>query len=159
MTRKIASTCFAAMFGLAIVNVSAQTPPQQPQTPTSAPQASAMDHAGKMNKLTGCVQAGTDANSYQLSNIKKGHKMEGATASNESTPAMAPSDKAGKNVTLKTSSGVDLAAHVGHTVEVSGNWAAASADASSTAGSMAGAKEFTVTSVKMVSATCSAGTN
>ena len=35
----------------------------------------------------------------------------------------APADAAGKNVKLTAASGVDLAAHVGHTVEVTGGWA------------------------------------
>ncbi len=70
--------------------------------------------------------------------------------------AAAPADAASKNVKLTAASGVDLAAHVGHTVEVSGSWAK-SGDASASAAPMA--KEFTVKNVKMVSSTCSAGTN
>ena len=170
MTRKIAAGCFAAMFGLA-VSAGAQTPstpqtpspstpstPSSPSTPTASPtnpypsaQAPMAEHAGKEMKLTGCVQAGTSASSFELTNVKKG--MEHAN------PSAAPADAASKNVKLTTAAGVDLAAHVGHTVEVSGSWAKSpsSGDASASAAPMA--KEFTVKNVKMVSSTCSAGTN
>jgi hypothetical protein len=179
MTRKIAAGCFAAMFGLA-VSAGAQTPstpqtpsPSTPSTPSSpsspssptnpypSSQAPSADRAGKESKITGCVAAGTSASSFELTNVKKGES--GATAS--ATPA----DAASKNVKLTAASGVDLAAHVGHTVEVTGSWAksgdSASAPASPSASapgasaSAGMAKEFTVKNVKMVSSTCSAGTN
>ena len=164
MTRKIAAGCFAAMFGLA-VSAGAQTPttPQtpppatpSPSSPTASPtnpypsaQAPAMDRAGKEMKITGCVQAGTSASSFELTNIKKGMHHDAAAT------AAAPADAASKNVKLTAGSGVDLAAHVGHTVEVAGTWAKPAADAA--AAPMA--KEFTVNNVKMVSSTCTTGTN
>jgi hypothetical protein len=182
MTRKIAAGCFAAMFGLA-VSAGAQTPstpqtpsPSTPSTPSSpspstpssptnpypSSQSQTAERGGKEAKLTGCIQAGTSASSFELTNIKKG-------ASEHSAPAAgAAADAASKNVKLTAASGVDLAAHVGHTVEVSGSWSkagdspsaapsAASPSASSSASGMG--KEFTVKNVKMVSSTCSAGTN
>jgi hypothetical protein len=175
MTRKIATGCFAAILGLA-VSAGAQTP-SNPQTPPSTPstpspstpstptnpypsaQAPAADRAGKDSKdmkLTGCVQAGTSASSFELTNIKKGMHEPSASAA----PAAAT---ASKNVKLTAASGVDLAAHVGHTVEVSGSWAKSgdspSAASPSASPSGSGGKEFTVSNVKMVSSTCSAGTN
>ena len=131
MTRKIAAGCFAAMFGLA-VSAGAQTPstpqtpppatpstPSSPSTPTASPtnpypsaQAPAADRAGKEMKLTGCVQAGTSASSFELTNIKKGD------ARRRRRPAAPAAATASKNVKLTAASGVDLAAHVGHTVEV-----------------------------------------
>ena len=170
MTRKIAAGCFAAMFGLA-VSAGAQTPsnPSTPQTPPSTPPSTPSpstpssptnpypsaqaDKAGKEVKLTGCIQAGTSASSFELTNIKKGD-----------SPSAAAGGAASKNVKLTAGSGVDLAAHVGHTVEVSGTWAksgdtpSAASPSASAAGS-AMAKELTVSNVKMVSSTCSAGTN
>ena len=102
-------------------------------------------------KITGCVQAGTSASSFELTNVKKG--MDHAA------PSAAPADAASKNVKLTTAAGVDLAAHVGHTVEVSGSWAkSGDAAASPSASAAPMAKEFTVKNVKMVSSTCSAGT-
>jgi hypothetical protein len=174
MTRKIAAGCFAAMFGLA-VSAGAQTPttpqtpsPSTPSSPSQPPPASptnpypsstspSADRAGKEMKITGCIQAGTSASSFELTNVKKG-------AGDAPSAAASPSaDTASKNVKLTPASGVDLAAHVGHTVEVSGSWAksgdspSSAAPAASPSGS--GAKEFTVKNVKMVSSTCSAGTN
>lgn len=170
MTRKIAVGCFAAMFGLA-VSAGAQTPsnpssPQTPSTPSSpstpstptnpypSAQAPMAEHAGKEMKITGCVQAGTSASSFELTNVKKGMKHD--------APAAGAADTASKNVKLTAGSGVDLAAHVGHTVEVSGSWAKAGGDsaaAPAASASGSGAKEFTVSNVKMVSSTCSTGTN
>ena len=174
MTRKIAGTCFAAVLGFAL-SAAAQTPPASPQTPTtpqsaptspypssqSADKADKMDH-GKSSKLTGCVQSGTTAGTFELSNIKKGAKSDSMSAS--------ASDSSSKTVKLVAAAGVDLTQHVGHQVEVSGSWnKAASADAApatppasadaSSASSSKGGSEFNVTDVKMVSATCSAGTN
>jgi hypothetical protein len=174
MTRKIAAGCFAAMFGLA-VSAGAQTPsspqtpspstpstpsPSTPSTPTNpypSAQAPSADRAGKEMKLTGCIQAGTSASSFELTNVKKGDSPSAAASS---APAAAT---ASKNVKLTAASGVDLAAHVGHTVEVSGSWAMAgdspSAASPSASASGSAAKEFSVKNVKMVSSTCSAGTN
>lgn len=140
MTRKIASTCVAALFGFALT-ASAQTPPSappaDPQAPPSAAAPMPQDHMmAKGKKMTGCVQAGTEAGSFELTNVK------GKADSAEK-----------KSVKLAAAPGVDLAAHVGHTVELSGAWAPAAAAAA------ADAKAFSVTNVKMVSATCSTGTN
>jgi len=190
MTRKIAAGCFAAMFGLA-VTAGAQTPstpqtpsPSTPATPSSpsqppasptspypSSQSASHDKAGKEMKITGCVQAGTSASSFELTNVKKGMgDSASASASSSASPsasASASGDMASKNVKLTAASGVDLAAHVGHTVEVTGSWAK-SGDTSSASPSAAspsaspsgsGGKEFTVKNVKMVSSTCSAGTN
>lgn len=149
MTRKIASTCVAAIFGFALT-AAAQTPPPSappadPQTPPSAsapmPQDQPSAKAGK--ELTGCVQAGTEAGSFELTNVKgKGDS----------------GDK--KTVKLAAAPGVDLATHVGHTVELSGSWDAGAPSASAPAAAPASdAKAFSVSSVKMVSSTCSTGTN
>jgi hypothetical protein len=116
-------------------------------------------------KLTGCVQAGTSASSFELTNIKKGmHDSPSASSSSPSSaPGAAGAATASKNVKLTAASGVDLAAHVGHTVEVTGSWAMAgdspSAASPSASASGSSSKEFTVKNVKMVSSTCSAGTN
>jgi hypothetical protein len=171
MTRKIAGTCFAAVLGFAL-SAAAQTPPADPQTPPpSTPQAAPtspypssqsadkMDKAdkGKSSKLTGCVQSGTTAGTFELSNIKKGGKSDSMSAS--------ASDSSSKTVKLVAAAGVDLTQHVGHQVEVTGSWNKDSASASPSASpdasaSASGSKgtEFNVTDVKMVSATCSAGT-
>jgi hypothetical protein len=180
MTRKIAVTCFAALFGFAL-SAAAQSQPTSPQTPPSTPQtaptspypssqSSSMeksDKAGK-NKITGCVQSGTTAGTYELTNIKKGGGHESASASESSASS---SSSSSKSVKLVAAAGVDLSQHVGHQVEVTGSWSPSSSSSSSasssssttppsaSATSSGGDKEFNVTDVKMVSATCSAGTN
>ncbi len=180
MTRKIAVTCFAALFGFAL-SAAAQSQPTSPQTPPSTPQtaptspypssqSSSMeksDKAGK-NKITGCVQSGTTAGTYELTNIKKGGGHESASASESSASS---SSSSSKSVKLVAAAGVDLSQHVGHQVEVTGSWSPSSSSSSATsssssttppsasASSSGGDKEFNVTDVKMVSATCSAGTN
>jgi hypothetical protein len=174
MTRKIAAGCFAAMFGLA-VSAGAQTPPSTPQTPPSTPPSSptqppstptspypssqSADRAGKDTKLTGCIAAGTAAGSFELTNVKKGMPSDAPSAGGAA---------ASKTVKLMASPSVDLQAHVGHTVELSGKWAAGGADSPSASPSTppsagaspsSGGKEFQVSAVKMVSSSCTAGTN
>jgi hypothetical protein len=169
MTRKIAVICFAALLGFALSAAAQQVPKSSPQTPPSTPQAAPAspypsgapqaEHGdkdkGKSSKITGCVQSGTTAGTFELTNIKgKG--------------AMASESSSSKTVKLVAAAGVDLSQHVGHQVEVSGSWNAASPSAAPAGGAPAGGagaasaggeKEFNVTDVKMVSATCSAGTN
>jgi hypothetical protein len=182
MTRKIAGTCFAAVLGFAL-SAAAQQTPSSPQTPPSTtpqtaptspyPSSQASDTSsksdkGKSTKLTGCIQSGTTAGTYELTNIKG----KGSMASSESTPSSttpSSSSSSGKTVKLVAAAGVDLSQHVGHQVEVNGSFGAASASASSSTAPSSAApaasasassdKEFNVTDVKMVSATCSAGTN
>jgi hypothetical protein len=178
MTRKIAGTCLAAVLGFALSAAAQQTPttPQTPPTTTpqtaptspypssqSADQSSKSDKAGKSTTLTGCVQSGTTAGTYELTNIKG----KGSMASSESSSSSASSSK---TVKLVAAAGVDLSQHVGHQVEVKGSMGMGSASASASAPPSAASpsasasassdsKEFNVTDVKMVSATCSAGTN
>lgn len=176
MTRKIAGTCIAAMFGFAVA-AAAQTPPTQPPTdpqqPTMAqPATPDRPSMGKEKKLTGCVQSGTEAGTFELTNIKGKEKdtaSAGATGAAGTAGASASGAMSSKAVKLMASPDVDLASHVGHTVELTGMWSAGAGSSSSststspsesTGGSMAhkgGA--FQVSKVKMVSSTCSTGTN
>jgi hypothetical protein len=157
MTRKIAGTCFAALFGFALT-ATAQTPPSSPTDPQQPPSAAApmpQDHAQmpKAKRLTGCVQSGTEAGTFELTNIKgkSGDAAAGGAAA------------ASKAIKLVAAPGVDLSTHIGHTVELTGAWAAPDASAapaspsSDMKGDMKG--DFAVSKVKMVSSTCSAGTN
>jgi hypothetical protein len=161
MTRKIAGTCIAAMFGFALT-AAAQTPPSQPadpQQPTSMAQPATGDKMsmGKDKKMTGCVQSGTEAGSFELTNVKgKTDKMgaEAAGAAQSAAPAAA------RSVKLMAGPDIDLSTHVGHTVELTGSWSAAGSMAEPSAAPMAHGKgAFNVTKVKMVAATCSSGTN
>jgi len=139
MKNGIIGTCIAAMFGIAIT-ASAQQPPQpQPAQPNPPAAAAPMaDKADKDMKLSGCLKAGTEAGSFELATKKD----------------------AKKNVALAAGTGVDLAAHLNHQIEVTGSWDhAAAAAASDASKSDAAKKKFNVTAVKMVSATCTTGTN
>jgi hypothetical protein len=159
MTRKIAGTCIAAMFGFALT-ASAQTPPADPQQPPSMAQPAPADKSmsSKEKKMTGCVQSGTEAGSFELTNVKgKSDKMgtDPASAAQSAAPAAA------RSVKLMAGPDIDLSTHVGHTVELTGSWSAsaggAMAEPSSPTAHAKGA--FNVTKVKMVAATCSTGTN
>ena len=121
---------------------------------TMAAQEAADKAADKMDKkdksVTGCIQAGTSPGTYMLTNAQP-------AASTDATAA-----KAEMGSIMLSASDVDLAAHVGHKVTVSGSMSgkmkhgdmpkddkAASSDA---AGAMPTLK---VKSVTMVSTSCS----
>lgn len=161
-------TVAAATLGLALT-VSAQQPPQpQPSQPTPPAQAQAMEHSEKAAKLSGCLKAGATAGSFELATGKKA-KMA-PTSADATSPAQPPAStssqaptqdamaRAGsQNVMLSAGSGVDLAPHLNHQVEVNGTWQASMAGAASPDAAKHG-RTFNVTSLKMVSATCTTGT-
>jgi hypothetical protein len=165
MKRTLIGTCAAAALGLALT-ASAQQPPQpqpsQPTPPAQAPAASAAEQPDKATKLSGCLKGGATAGTFELATSKKGKAPATADATSP-TPSQAPAQdamaKAGsRNVMLSAGAGVDLAPHLNHQVELTGMWqqsiaSAASADAAKTG------KTFNVTAVKMVSTTCTTGTD
>jgi hypothetical protein len=136
--------------------------PSSPATPYPSPDS---DRAAKEAKLTGCVQAGTSPGGFELTGVKKGMGENASSASSPSASAGASASGKSGNVKLSTAAGVDLAAQVGHTVEVTGSWRAgdsasspsAAAPAPSASASAGGDKTFQVKSIKMVSSLCSAG--
>lgn len=164
MKRTLAGTCLAAFaaFGL---SVSAQTPSQQPTTPRPDASAPAVSLDREV-KLTGCLKAGAAPGTFELANVKKdkaAKPMADAAGTSQTPPAatQAPKQEAmanagmAKNVTLSAGAGVELAPHVNHQIEVAGSYsAAAGADAAAAKG-----KTFNVTSAKMLSASCTTGTN
>ena len=102
--------------------------------------------------LTGCVARGVAADTYTLAETKK----SATPAADTTTPP---------ELVALTGATVDMSKHVGHSVTVSGSYAKADAvvgtagaekPAAPTAaeGTKKTAKTFTVTSVKMVSASC-----
>ena len=171
MKRTITGTCLAAALGIAL-SASAQQPPQpQPSQPTPPSQGATASLDREM-KLTGCLKASTEAGTFELATSKKDKARGDASAAAQppaSTSSQAPAQDAmasagaSKNVKLVPASGVDLAAHLNHQVEVAGSWGAAAAAAAPAttpdgSGPKAG-KTFSVTAVKMISAACTAGTN
>jgi hypothetical protein len=171
MTRTLIGSCAAAALGFALTASAQQPQPQpQPSQPTPAAQAPAAtaepDHASKLN---GCLKAGMTPGTFELATGKK--DKTAPSSSDAASPAQPPAStssqaptqdamaKAGtRNVKLVLGSGVDLAAHVNHQVELSGSWQQPMASAAGADATKAG-KTFTVTSVKMISATCTAGTD
>jgi hypothetical protein len=175
MARTFVATCAAAVLGVALT-ASAQQPPQpQPSQPTppsqTAPPAQASATLDREVKLSGCLKAGTAPGSFELATGKKDRAARGADATTPAQPPASPSSQAptqdamakaaSANVKLMAKTGVDLAPHLNHQVEVTGTWDAASAGAASAAGGdMAKAgKTLNVSNLKMVSATCTSGTS
>jgi hypothetical protein len=149
MKTTLTGACVAAFAAVALT-ASAQSPAPQTPPPQPTPAPSASVKLDKDVTLTGCIKAGTAPGSFELSNIKKGAATE---------PSLAKDAK----IALSAGAGADLASHVGHTVEVTGTWAAAAAaappSATAPAGEAKAGKALTVSNVKMVSATCTTGTN
>ena len=112
-----------------------------------------MDAAGIT--ITGCVARGTAADTYTLAEVKKGAPV----AADANTPAP---------LVALTGTEVDLSKHVGHSVALTGSFAAPNAaigttgtekpatpaTPAATEDSKKAAKTFTVKSLKMVSPTC-----
>jgi hypothetical protein len=135
-------------------------------TVTAAAQTPAADQpSDKMMKgepvtLTGCV-AETTTGQFSLTNAKMAGKMGADNMPTDKAPAdsMHPAD-----LTYQLSGSTDLKPHVGHKVEVTGSLGklekgptgAMDKDAPATAGAKAMTKAGTlsVTSMKMISATC-----
>ena len=139
--------------------------PQQPtggQQPAKPSQSSTM--AGDKVTYTGCVKPGTAADTWTLENAQVAAKAGAASPSTVGTSGT------GTTLNLDPAATVNLKAHANHKVEVVGTIkpgtgaAGASAGASATAGgassttgaagSSAARQQFSVESVKMVSATC-----
>ena len=148
-----------AMVCLAAALVTAQAPAgdkpaperpaaQQPATPSAPPAPSASAAANKVT-YTGCVKPGTSADSWILENAEA-QKAGGApsTVGTSGTPKM--------TLNLSPAATVDLKPHANHKVEVTGTVSAAKPSADAPAAGAAGAarQQFSVDSVKMVSATC-----
>jgi len=118
MKRVFIGTCIAAACA---VGLSAQ------QTATStAPQSGRQKMGGPMT-LSGCVKAGDTSGTYMLTNVQRGDTGAGSGAAT-TTAGAATSTGGGQGmgrgmgqIMLNAgSSSVDLSAHVGHKVEVTG---------------------------------------
>lgn len=162
--KTLTATIGALSLAVAAGAQSPQTTPQSSQ-PTTSSSSSSQAGSSTMKEgttITGCLKAGSEAGTYELQQAKKDSASSSATSSSSSSASAAAGAAKDDKVTVKAGSGVDLAAHVGHTVELTGSWSSASAgaagDTTSSSASKAG-KTFTATNVKMVSATCTTGTN
>lgn len=153
-----------AMFCLAAALVTAQAPAerpapaadqpaaQQPATPRpTTPPTSAMD-ANKVT-YTGCVKPGTAADTWVLESAEVAQKAGASAPSTVGTSGTAKT-----TLNLDPAATVNLKAHANHKVEVVGTLSpaksGADAPAAGAASSQAARQQFSVETLKMVSATC-----
>ena len=155
-----------AAFCLAATVVAAQAPagekpadnrPAAPAPTAQQPTRPAEPSAMAANKVTytGCVKAGTAADTWVLENAQVAAKAgapESSTVGTAGTPGMA--------FNLDPAATVNVKAHANHKVEIVGTLAPAASGAGApsatagAAGSTAPRQQFKVESLKMVSATC-----
>jgi hypothetical protein len=135
----LAATCMFAMSGLAQSGSSATSSGTQTTT-TEKPSTSTKAQSTKAKTLTGCIEAGSEANEYML---KTGSSKK----------------------PIELISSEDLKAHVGHTVKVTGNWSSEASEKKEMGGGTeqaqhkeaAGERHFKAEKVDMVSDTCTMG--
>ena len=163
------ATATAAFVAASIVAAAAQTPPPTSQTSTPS-RTSSSDNV----TVTGCLQEGSSASSstapadrsasampaFILANATMGSSAgTTSTATTTGTTGTVASSAAGKSYSLDGKDS-DLKKHVGHRIEVTGTMdpSAASnpAGATSTTTSTTPAGKIKVSSIKMISADCSA---
>ena len=178
MKRVFIATCMAAACA---IGLSAQ------QTATSTMPQSGRRMGGPMT-VTGCVKAGDTSGTYMLTNVQRNDSGMGSGATTTggaatTTGGSATGQGMGRGMgQIMLSSGapdVDLSAHVGHKVEVTGTMSggrgrmgsgaatttgaasgstttseAAGATTTAGQGGSRGTRSMTVTSVKMISADC-----
>jgi hypothetical protein len=115
--------------------------------------------------ITGCLRAGETPNSYVLANVKK----DDASTTAAATPSTPPSAAAGTSGSMASEvkligapASLDLSKHVGHTVAITGSWAAAgkssqptgTTGAAGAASPSSSARSFNVKSMTHQSETC-----
>jgi hypothetical protein len=117
--------------------------------------------------VTGCLQAGPDANSYVLNKASKKHESAGAQTTTPSQEAPSEMARAETSYTLSTDDRtVDLKSHVGHRIEVTGTLSsgrhpgtssssAAPGQESQSPGRGQDRQHLKVMSVRMISQSCS----
>jgi hypothetical protein len=195
MKRLLTVSGLAAMFAVGLAAQSTTgtsgTTAQDPQTTTAGQRG-----AGPRT-ITGCLRAGDTAGTYMLTNIEGmggrngatggttagstttgGTTTDATTAAGGTTAGTAGAQGGGRGMNslmLSSESSVDLKAHVGHKIEVTGTVAgggraagatttsgATTTDAGSsttgvsgTQGGRGGMRSMTVTAVKMISDSCS----
>jgi len=178
------AACIAAACA---VGLSAQQTPTTGSASTTTAQSGRQGRMGGPMTLTGCVKAGDTSGTYMLTNVQRndtgmssGSTTTGAGSTTTSGASGATTGQGmGRGMgqlMLNASSDVDLSAHVGHKVEVTGTMARggrgamSSGGATTTAGAETGAasgstagqgrmgrggtRSMNVTSVKMISTEC-----
>lgn len=152
MKKTLASACVILACGVGVITFA--------QTPTAQMDPKPMMKDSSMT-MSGCVAAGMDGKGYLLNNAMSVHKMDMPMAKAPATPAS-------KHTMSYELAGADVKNHLGHKVEVTGKLSKADMDRMGKMEKMdqmakdkmmadpkMKAMKFTVTSVKMISATCS----
>ena len=156
MRHVIAAACLAVA---GAVGLAAQAPPAQEQT-ADKPAAGA---AGKAVTVTGCLEAGEKPGTYTLSGVKP----DMAAAKGEAAGAEKKMG-AGMSLHVMAAGGSpDLKPHVGHTVQLTGNYEGGKGMMTGTTGETSAAgkpgmdhgkhgamRTFNVTAMKHVAADC-----
>jgi hypothetical protein len=159
MTRSLYAV--PAMLCLAAALVTAQAPAadrpaqapdkpaaQQPTTPKPTTPPAASSSAANKVTYTGCVKPGTGTDSWILENAE-------ASAKPGASSTVGTSGTSKMTLNLDPAASVDLKPHANHKVEVTGSISPAKPAAGGAPAAGATARQdFSVESVKMVSATC-----
>jgi hypothetical protein len=150
MKRTTLAICFTVVCSLALVLYAQAPPPQAPPSQAPAAQAPASAEKGATT-LTGCLKAGTEPDSFILTNI--------SPAGSDTAQKTAPGELAKADVSYKliADSGVKLKDHVGHKVEVTGTLAGkgfTSTPPASTEKPKADMANLKVTAIKHISPSC-----
>ncbi len=153
MKKVLMCTCTAFAFfvaaAVAQTNPSTDTPSQGTQgTQSSSPSMSQGNNTGTPGTMAG------DNSTTQTGNMKGEKKMKGCIESEGGQYVLRT--RHGKDIQL---TGEDVSAHSGHEVTVHGMWASGMSGMSntSTGGASASGKSFNVTSLDMISDTCTIG--
>ena len=187
MKRVLTATCFAMACAVGLA--------AQQTTGTAGTTGTTADQSGQTRAprtVTGCLRAGDTAGTYMLTDIQMGNRSgdttaggsttTGGTTATTGTTAEGQRGQMPTSVMLNPESGVDLKAHVGHKIEVTGTMAgggrrggdtttgttgggttttgggttAGGGSGQETTGGQAHAtRTLNVTSVRMISETCS----
>ena len=171
MKRLMTSTCLAAAFA---VGLAAQT---TGTSGTQDPPPGGQGRGPRPVTATGCLRAGDTAGSYQLTDVqmqggggRRGGDTGAATGTGTGTGEQRGRGNPPNTLMLTATSDVDLKPHVGHKIEVTGTMSGggrrggdAGAGSGTGTGTGAGsgggqgrgsARSVTVTSVRMVSESC-----
>lgn len=159
MKRMLTALCYTMALSLAIAAGAApkqQAPKNQgygQSGQTGASGQSGMENSEHKITLTGCLQAGTEPNTYILTNAT--NSTAKGSSGNEAPSEMA---RAENSYVLVPESGIDLSKHVGHRVRVTGSMEegamSGSSGASGGSQSTTNMTRFDVKSIKHVSNTC-----
>jgi hypothetical protein len=124
MRRVLAATCLAVAGAVAL---GAQTPTDEAQRKGKAPATA----ESKTVNVTGCLRAGDQPNAFVLTNVKMDASAATKSTGTTGTTAMAP------NATLRligAPANLNMKAHVGHTVTLTGMFVPQSKEKDPTAG-------------------------